>query len=98
MGGGRPYNAAPSSVPSDWKCPPENASEQKKLGWLREAIQQGDGYLRSQRAWPDLDVAFDALSGDDDGPRRPSLSSVKFPIVKRGIREIVAAMSNLRVI
>ncbi len=90
--------------PKDWRVPlylnPDgtHASEANLLGNLKEARQQGVSYLKGQRSWDDIDRAFEALADDQDDPRRPSLSNVRYNISKRCIREVVAALSNLRVV
>jgi hypothetical protein len=87
----------------DWKMPPAMArdgtptSSDRKLGWLREAISEGETFLRMQRGYRDIDRAFDLISGYNTDERIPaSLSGVNVNRVKRNLRELVATLSNLR--
>ena len=90
------------AVPADWKIPPaftasgDFTSETRRLGSLKEAKQQGESYLKSQRPYSDINRAFDIISGAENDRRPKSLSRTKFSLIKRGIREIVAIESDIR--
>ena len=80
----------------DYIVPNRSAPESERLGWLREAVQQGDNFLRSNRGYQDIDFAMDVLAGDD-GEKQPSdISDLYINRIKRQIREIVAVESNIR--
>lgn len=85
-----------SFLNQDYWAPPLMAADSRKLGWVREAIQSGNAYLKSQRAAGWIPAAREQIYGTAS-PRRPrthSRVSVNRP--KRQVREIVATMSNLR--
>lgn len=88
---------------SDYRCPPifnskgERTSDDTVQGWMRNAVQEGESFLKSQRAWSDLDRAYDIIAGPDDTERLPKgLSRCYVNRLKRQMREIVATESNLR--
>jgi hypothetical protein len=65
---------------------------------VREAIQEGEQFLKTQRAFMDMDRALDVIAGTStsDGRTARSLSGVRVNRAKRNVREIVASLSNLR--
>jgi len=85
---------------SDYKCPlpwdEKYGADVYRLGWVKEAIQEGTNYLKLQRAYPMLDKAIDIISGYEEDPVPKSLSDVKSNRLKMHVREIVATLSNLR--
>jgi hypothetical protein len=67
------------------------------LGWLREAHTEGENFIRGQRAYADLDAAYDIIAGPGSDEKLPkSLSRVYVNRLKRQIQENVAVESNLR--
>lgn len=70
--------------------------EDVKLGWLREGIQEGSSFLKSQRAYADMDRAIDLLYGPEDERIPRTLSKVHVNRLKRQIRDQIATLSNLR--
>jgi hypothetical protein len=87
-----------ATTPRKWLMPPTTASQDERLGFLKDSRQEGENYLRSQRAWGSIDRGLDAIADDRSDPTDPALSRVRYNSVKRGIREIVATLSNLRVV
>lgn len=89
-------------VPLDWRVPfkllPDGSPmpESKILGWCKEATEQGENYLKSQRGYGDIDKAIDIISGITRERRPKSLSKVRYAKVKRSIKEIIATASTLR--
>lgn len=78
-----------------YKIPSATSSEKDRLGMLLEFRQQGESFIRQQRAYMDFDKALDLISGIED--RIPkSLSRIKNNQLKRDIREAVASISNIR--
>jgi hypothetical protein len=84
--------------PEQWLIPKVDADEETKLGWLRNTHQEGLDYLKCQRAFRSISRGLDAIADDRSDPSDPSLSRVRYNLAKRGIKEIVATLSNMRVI
>lgn len=70
--------------------------EDTLLGYLREVRQDGMTFLKTQRAYPDIDRAFRILQGPRDERMPKTLSRAHCNRLKRQIREVVAMESNLR--
>jgi hypothetical protein len=89
---------------SDWRCPPAYTAQgdlttsDRKLGWLREAIGEGEQFLKTQRAFMDMDRALDVIAGvsPSDSRQARTLSGLRINRAKRNVREIVSTLSNLR--
>src|SRR5215469_8569519 len=81
-----------------WQAPPAALSEDKRLGWLDESVQEGMAWLKSQRAYRHWQRSLDILSGDDPLSVNSSeyRSKVSTNRLKRNVREVVGAMSKLR--
>lgn len=84
-----------ANVPSDWKIPGLDAREDRKMGWLSEAIQQGESFLQGQDAYKDLARVKQVIMGGD-GRELRGRSNVSDNLLKRDTREIIATLSNLR--
>jgi hypothetical protein len=78
--------------------PSVEARWEDKLGYLKNAREASTGYLKAQRAWRTAIKGFDIIADDRSDPSDPSLSRVRFNPIKRGVREIVSTLANLRVI
>ncbi len=80
-----------------WQAPPAAASEDRKLGWLNEANETGEAWLRSQRGYGDYRKSMDILGGKnsdlDIADYRSCLSTNG---LKRDVREVVGALANIR--
>ena len=85
-----------ASEMSRYTVPSRDADPDRKLGWLREAEQEGIAFLKSNRAYEDIDKGIDTIAGIDDDPAPESLSNVYSNRLKRQLREVVATLSNLR--
>lgn len=72
------------------------ADDDHKLGWLKEASQDGEQYLKSQPSWKDIDKAVDIISngGMDKVPK--GQSRLYLPMLTRDVREAIATLSNMR--
>lgn len=84
--------------PEEWLAPSLGASEDVKLGWLRNTHQEGMDYLKNQRAYRSALKGLEVIADDRSNPSDVSLSGTKYNLVKRAIKEIVSTLSNLRVI
>jgi hypothetical protein len=80
----------------DYRIPPREATEDRRLGWLREALQTGESYLQSQRAYGDIDRAIEIIGSTEAEQIPKYLSRVRVNRIKRQIREIVSVLSDLR--
>lgn len=79
-----------------YQAPPATSGEDMVMGWVREAVQQGQNFLGTQRGYQDLRKCFDIIAGVD-GEKLPSyLSKIKSNRLKRQAREIVATLSDIR--
>lgn len=85
-----------------YKCPPArtptgDSNDSNVHGWVTEAIQEGQRYLESQKGYDDIDLAINLIVGEDEKISK-ALSHVKINMVKRDISEIVATLSNIRML
>lgn len=79
-----------------YKAPAANARDAVKIGWLKEARQDGETYLKQQRAYVDIATSIDIIAGLDGKPVPDSLSSLSVNFIKRQAREMVATLSNMK--
>lgn len=69
-----------------------------QLGWSREAIQQARSYLRLQPAYPYIQEGLDLINGETQKQKVATLSDARTELVVRNIKELVASISNVRII
>jgi hypothetical protein len=81
---------------SDYIAPSWTEKEDRKLGWLKEASEDGEAYLKSQRGWRDIDRAIDVLSGVGNVRLPKGQSQLHLNMLKRDYREAIATLSNMR--
>ena len=81
---------------SSYEIPPREATDDEKLGVLREQWSQSVAFLQNQRAFLDFDKAIDIISGTEEDDVPEGLSDIKFNKIKRQSRERIATLSNLR--
>jgi|SRR5579864_1099966 len=81
---------------SDYRAPAASEKPKYKIGWLQERVATGQAFLESQRAWRDIDRAYEIIASDDDDKIPDTQSHLRLNYVKRGIKEIVSTLSNLR--
>lgn len=84
--------------PDEWLAPPLGASEDVKLGWLRNTYEEGTAYLKNQRSYRSAIKGLEVIADDRSDSREVALSRNRYNLIKRAIKEIVATISNLRVI
>lgn len=81
----------------EWQCPAQAANEERRLGWVNEATEEGQNWLKSQRGYDDFQRAMDVLAGRPD-----PLESVRYRSkvnsfrLKKNIREVVECLANIR--
>lgn len=75
--------------------PPSTAGEKDRLAVVDRWIGQGEAFIRSSRAYDDMERAIEVIAGNT--AKRPAkLSQLHLNRVKREIREVVGTLSNLR--
>lgn len=80
----------------EYLAPPFTATEDRKLAWMKEAVREGETYIRNQTAYQDFEQAKNIIAGIDEAKIPQQLSRMKVNLTKRLVREIVGTMSNLR--
>ena len=81
----------------EWQSPPAGTSEDRRLGWLSEATEEGQLWLKAQRGYSDFRKSLDILSGIDTTPTLADYrSKVSTNRLKRNVREVVGTMAKLR--
>lgn len=81
---------------SSYTCPSQNATEDFRLGWLKEALREGETFIRNQTGASDFRNAKDIIAGVTTGKMPTSLSNININMQKRLIRDIVGTLSNIR--
>ncbi len=66
------------------------------FGWVLEAVQEGEGWLKSQRPAAEWDRALASLSETGSGEELVGLSNLGYNKTRRVARELVASLSNFR--
>lgn len=72
------------------------APEDTKLAWLKEAVREGETFIRNQTSYQDYERAKNIIAGVHEAKIPMQLSRVTVNLTKRLVREIVGTMSNLR--
>jgi hypothetical protein len=81
---------------SDYLAPRFTAKSDDKLGWLREATEEGEAFLKSQRSWRDVDKAIELIDGRGSDRLPRNQSDLHINMTKRDVRESVATLANMR--
>lgn len=82
---------------SQYDIPRYNTPPDYLLGWLLEAVDEGQAWLRTQRPALGWDAALSVLSGDDAGAGAiAGLSNLGYNKTKRIARELVAGLTDFR--
>lgn len=68
------------------------------LGYSKDIIATGSGFLRNQKAYQYIDDAVRLVDGEAFKNDNATLSDVKTDATVRNIKELIAAQSNLRII
>jgi len=88
------------SLPRDIVCPPRGTdvtSSSRVHGWQMECVQEGTRYLQSQPGYDDIDSSIRIISNADQEMSK-HLSQVRINLIKRDVSEIVATLSNVRML
>lgn len=81
---------------TEFVAPPFTATEDAKLGWLKEAVREGETFIRNTTSYQDFERAKNIIAGIHEAKIPAQLSRITVNMEKRLIREIVGTMSNLR--
>ena len=81
---------------SRWQPPDRLAPGQKIVGWCNDIIQDGEGWLQSQPFWSDLGKAENLIRGKECAKADENRSDLTSNRLKRIMREMVAAISDVR--
>ena len=89
---------APGAQPfREWQVPKFNVSESKKIGWLNEAVQEGELWLKSQRGFADWTAGLDILSGTyGDKDLLKYRSNLTGNRLKVNIQTVISGLSAIR--
>ena len=81
---------------SRWQPPDRLAPGRKIVGWADEVISDGEGWLESQPFWSDLSKAENLIRGKERAKADENRSDLTSNGLKGMLREIVAAISDVR--
>lgn len=107
MASSTPIPAAPAVItgsnplrPSRYEAPFQTngnqSSQDRLLGYIREAVNEGEWFLKGQSGYRFVDASHRIMAdiGFDELP--PTLSKVSDNFIKRDVREMVGVLSNPR--
>lgn len=84
----------------DWQVPYQAEPESKKLGWLNELVEEGEIWQKGNRGGvsiSDIKEAMSILAGDSIADATTEYrSKLGTGRLKRDVREVVGAVSNIR--
>src|SRR5277367_4618058 len=82
----------------EWQCPPAAVAETHRLGWLNEACEEGQSWIKMQRGYKDFKKSLDTISGIDvPGSNAADYRSKLYPNrLKSNMRVVVGALAKLR--
>lgn len=81
----------------EWQVPPQASDDIRKLNWLKEQMEEGQAWLRSQRGYGDWKKAMDTLAGRPDAQAIPTYrSQLVTGRLKRNTKEVIGACANIR--
>lgn len=82
---------------SDDKVPPSTDSYgYRVIGWCKEAIEEGDGFLRGQRGYNKIDQAISAIMSEESDLRSVSLSSTECNQVGKTFLDMTAGLTDVK--
>lgn len=86
----------PSTLEKDGNLKNQKKLDSELLGWIKEAKEEGNTYLKQCRAYSDIDKAIDLIVSQVQNDLPTSISQQFVPTIKRDIREMVAILANIR--
>lgn len=81
---------------SQLDAPHDMTPEDRRLGWLREIVRDGETVIRNSPSFEDFQKGKNIIAGIEENKISQNLSRINVNLQKRLIRDIVATMSNLR--
>lgn len=94
-----PFASSSMSAPPNepiGQAPRFGASTSDKLGWFQRARSEANSYLASQPPYSDIEPALKIIQGNEEALRSTTRNRVRVNRLKRQIREVVAALSQIR--
>ena len=79
-----------------WAPPDRLQPGKKRWGWVDEIVQDGERWLQQQPFWNDLAKAEDLIRGKEMLKADENRSDLTSNRLKRILREMVAAISDVR--
>lgn len=79
-----------------WQCPPFEASDETKLGFIKRAISQGIQWQNENCNTASLTKAMDILAGKSGGSLSSKWAKFTTGDLKRAINEIVETLADIR--
>lgn len=84
-------------LPREWQCPPWDAKEARKIGWLNEQCQEGENFNKNQRGYSDWDKGLQIIAGNvTEREILDYRSNVTGNRLKTNVRVAVAGLSAVR--
>jgi len=82
----------------EWQVPSASSPEDKIIGWVNEATEEGLAWCKNQRGYPDWNRALNILAGREDLSMTETnyRSKVSTNRLKRNTREITSTLAKLR--
>lgn len=81
---------------TSWQCPPFEADDEVKLAFVKRCINQGISWFRDSNRSMNLTRAMDILAGRTGGKVSTKWANFTTGDLKRGVLEIVEALSDIR--
>jgi hypothetical protein len=81
---------------TSWQCPPFEAADDVKHGFVKRCIDQGITWYRESNRSTSLTRAMDILAGKTGGKVSTKWANFTTGDLKRGVLEIVEALSDIR--
>ncbi len=81
---------------SQYLIPGSMTTEDTRLGWLKEAVREGETFIRNSTSFQDFQIGKNIIAGIQQNKIPQQLSRITVNLQKRLVRDIVATMSNLR--
>lgn len=81
---------------ADYTIPTIGTPGQRLHGWLLEALQEGDAWLRAQQPASEWQAVLDLLAPNDQAFGGLSANRTKYNKSKRVAKEMVASLTNFR--
>ena len=80
----------------DWQAPNFETLDEDKLGWVKEAISDGEKWVKRQCSEADISRGIDILAGVGGDKTSLKWSQIHTGDLSRAIREIIETLANIR--